>query len=493
MITLNEFISTLSHEAAHNGSGDQTTAPKPIAADMNSTVGNWEWDVESENLQLSEGTCRIFEIRIIENISAKLLLPLVSIHDRRRLMVAIRNTISEKKSLDLEFQIITANGKIKWVHLLGECICKKNSRVLAGIKGVIRVIPEIDRGDTNKLIRERHLLRALIDHLPDFIYVKDREFRHLVNNKANLDLIGAASEEETIGKTVLDYFGVGTAQKYIDRDREVMETGQAIFNLEEKILTPEGRVKWLLTTKVPLRNEKDEIIGLVGISRDITEHKQLEAELANQKIRRQQQITETTILDREKEKERIGRELHDNINQVLTTIKMYMDMAIGEKDVRNDLLQKSHDYLAYVIDEINLISKSLVPPSLGDIGLKEALNELINSATVSGGFNISLVTKGLYKSVMNHHIELMAYRIVEEQLTNVIKHAKASEVKVSLIISQKILKIEIQDNGIGFKVGSKTKGIGLSNIVSRAELHGGKVDICSSDGNGCTLIIEIPL
>jgi two-component system sensor histidine kinase UhpB len=472
-----------------------------------------------------------------------------------------------------------------------------------------------------ELARERYLLRTLIDHLPDYIYVKDTEFRHIINNKANVELMGARDEKETLGKTVLDYFERDVADKYIQNDRNVMEKGQPMYNLEERVVTYANKKRWLLTTKVPLKDDNNKVFGLVGVSRDITaqkeiaeslrisnerfnvvskatndaiwdwdlvtneilwneavkqlfgyrdaevgnttdwriekihpddrqrvvskihhhidkgivkwqdeyrfakadgtykfvldrgfillnndhkpyrmigammditERKKLEAELAEQKITKQREITEATIQAQEKERSELGKELHDNINQILSTTKLYIDMALTETDIREELLQKTYRNISSAIEEIRMLSKSLVPPSLGDIGLKEALSELIASLNISQRIKLTLRTTGIEMVNIPDNIKLMAYRIVQEQVNNIIKHSRATTAEIKLAVSRKMFNITVKDNGIGFDAKRKSTGIGLSNITSRAELHNGKVDVVSSPGKGCTLKVSLP-
>ncbi|HEV7350920.1 PAS domain S-box protein [Telluribacter sp.] len=118
--------------------------------------------------------------------------------------------------------------------------------------------------------KERNLLRAIIDNLPDYVFVKDRELRHVINNQANLRLLGAKTEEETLGKTAADYFAPEIAEIIHQDDLQLFHSGQPIFDREELVETPEGKRIWIKTTKIPLRDEKQEIIGIAGISQDIS-------------------------------------------------------------------------------------------------------------------------------------------------------------------------------------------------------------------------------
>ncbi|MEJ7644618.1 MAG: PAS domain S-box protein [Chryseolinea sp.] len=126
---------------------------------------------------------------------------------------------------------------------------------------------------------ERILLRTLVDNLPDYIYVKDIELRYQVNNRAQLELMGIAGEEETIGKTDCEIYGSLFRGKYNLDDNEILKTGIAVFDREEIIITQPGEERFFLSTKVPLLNDFGEFIGLIGIRRDITNQKRTELEL----------------------------------------------------------------------------------------------------------------------------------------------------------------------------------------------------------------------
>lgn len=123
------------------------------------------------------------------------------------------------------------------------------------------------------LFQERNLLRTLIDIIPDYIFIKDREGKFVVNNAANIKLLGDQIEDDSLGKTVFNYFPRELAQQYMEDDLLIMDQANSIWNKEEKIFDAKGHEKWISTTKVPLFNSENTIVGLVGISRDITDEK----------------------------------------------------------------------------------------------------------------------------------------------------------------------------------------------------------------------------
>ena len=129
------------------------------------------------------------------------------------------------------------------------------------------------------LAQERNLLRTLVDSLPDVIFAKDTQGRFILKNEADIHIMGANSTSEVIGKTDFDYYPRELAERFYADDQQVIHTGLPLINQEEPSIGPEGNERWILTTKVPLRDSQDKIVGLVGIGHDITERKHTEEAL----------------------------------------------------------------------------------------------------------------------------------------------------------------------------------------------------------------------
>lgn len=216
-------------------------------------------------------------------------------------------------------------------------------------------------------------------------------------------------------------------------------------------------------------------------------------ELNNQALDHQKLITEVTIQAQEKERNELGRELHDNINQILATVKMYLKMAVEKEEKREELIQKGTHNITFAIEEIRKLSKSLVAPSLGDMGLKIALEELIDELNQSNELKVQLIYEKENEKVIDKTMELMLYRVAQEQLTNIRKYAKASNAVVTARIQDHHLFYSVSDDGIGFDTSQKPKGIGLRNINNRVDFYAGKMNIISTPGKGCILEINIPL
>jgi signal transduction histidine kinase len=213
-------------------------------------------------------------------------------------------------------------------------------------------------------------------------------------------------------------------------------------------------------------------------------------------LEQQRAVTEATIKGQEKEREQLGVELHDNINQILATSRLYLDFALSESPVRKDIVEKSKEFITQAIEEIRRLSKALLPPSFDEFGLLTALNDLAQCIAMAGKFSIERNWDGFDERVLQKDQKLTIYRIVQEQLNNIIKHAAATNVIITLRLvndrQNENLELVIKDDGKGFDPAQKRNGVGLRNIISRGEVFGGTVTIQSKPGKGCELRVILP-
>jgi PAS domain S-box-containing protein len=180
---------------------------------------------------------------------------------------------------------------------------------------------------TAELSQERRLLRTLVDNLPDGIYAKDAAGRKIMANPADLKVLGCRTEAEAIGKSDFDLFSKDMAEQFWADDQRVIR-GEPVINREEFVLDEQGRKSWLLTSKLPLRDQDGKIVGLVGIGRNITEQKQAEEALRQSHNELEKRVTERTAeLARER---RLLRILIDNLPDCI-----YAKDAAGRKTMAN--------------------------------------------------------------------------------------------------------------------------------------------------------------
>jgi signal transduction histidine kinase len=144
------------------------------------------------------------------------------------------------------------------------------------------------------------------------------------------------------------------------------------------------------------------------------------------------------------------------------------------------------------INEIRSISKRLSAPTLGKITLKESIKELVDSINMTRRLQISYDISGLNKLPVPEDVHLAIYRIIQEQLNNIIKHADASKVSIELHNTEEGMLLQIEDDGKGFDPREKRKGIGITNMETRTENIHGKLALISAPGKGCILKARFP-
>jgi signal transduction histidine kinase len=227
---------------------------------------------------------------------------------------------------------------------------------------------------------------------------------------------------------------------------------------------------------------------------DITEQRKLSQQLIEQEIQKQKQLTQATIDGQEKERLEIGKELHDNINQHLTTTRLYLEVAKEQASGPVlEMIQLSHKTLVGIINELRRLSQSLVPPTLGDLGLVESIYDLCDSLRSTHTFNIEFYHRHFNEDPLPANLKLMFFRIIQEQASNIIRHAQASNVNIRLQSDAEYIILTVTDNGIGFDQVRCKKGLGFNNIFNRSSLFNGKMEIKAAPGKGCTLTVIVPL
>jgi signal transduction histidine kinase len=165
-------------------------------------------------------------------------------------------------------------------------------------------------------------------------------------------------------------------------------------------------------------------------------------------------------------------------------------MAKSNDNERDSLLNSSLTFTQTAIEEIRKLSKSLITPLTTDIGLKEIINGLTTDLQKVHPIHFICDIHEFEEDKFNEKFKLNLFRIVQEQINNIIKHAKSSHVVISLRSNTQDVFLSITDDGIGFDKSKPSKGVGISNIKSRAEIYKGNVHFNSTPGTGCTLLVN---
>lgn len=314
-------------------------------------------------------------------------------------------------------------------------------------------------------------------------------------NKAAEKIYGY-TDEEAIGNNIVDLTPARQSKEQAIEIMKALSKGD-LWSGEFLVRRKDGTEFPAFVTDSPIHDEHGNLSGIIGISADITAQKNAEAalinmekQILNQKVQEQKRVSRAIIKAQEEEKNHIGQELHDNINQILAGTKMYLSLAAKRNESVREILKYPMELIQSSIEEIRLLSKKEVTP-LKNINLKELVQELVHNLNPypvpDMEFNYAVSNE-----LISDDLKINIYRIIQEQVNNIMKHADAK--KVSIIISFKNgeIIIEVKDNGKGFNLNAKRKGIGISNMINRIESYDGKMEIKSSPGNGCAIIIRIP-
>lgn len=265
------------------------------------------------------------------------------------------------------------------------------------------------------------------------------------------------------------------------------------WEAECRYLAADGQYKFVRDRAFIIYDQEGNPLRMIGAITDITSQKELEKEVLDQKINEQKLITEITIQSQEKEKSELGAELHDNINQILAAAKMYLDLYAARLPEQDATIQKSHFNIDLALQEIRKLSHSLVTPTLGNRDLFQAIKDLVSDMTQTSGIDIIYENELTGNTELTDTRKLVLYRIVQEHMNNIIKYAKASQVRISLLSADNKVYMTLQDNGVGFDLSKKTKGIGFKNILNRVQLYSGEMNVETELGKGCKLEVYIYL
>ena len=361
--------------------------------------------------------------------------------------------------------------------------------------GFIRDITERKKAE-EQLSGERNLLRSLIDNLPDYIYVKDKATHYIISNKAFVKLVGAESEIETTGKKSTELFGEEVGRINMEEDMQVLTLGTAVIDRDELIVTFNGEKRWLLTTKVPLKDKEERVVGILGISKDITERK-----LAEQELRQSREDLRLLAahLEQVREDERISiaREIHDELGQQLTVLKMdvswlHKNLA-DENEKAKEKTQNLLNMLENTVKTVRKISSELRPSMLDDLGLLAALEWQSQEFSKRSGIK-TIFSSAIGNLSFSQNIATGIFRIFQESLTNVARHADATRVKASLQMKNGNIVLQIEDNGKGFTIASieNNKTLGILGMRERTLMMGGEYKIKSTPGKGTIVEVIVP-
>lgn len=340
-------------------------------------------------------------------------------------------------------------------------------------------------------------------------------FNALSEGVVVLDLNGVVTEANAAVATMIDHDGESLvdhdqdARSVVVREDEsafppdeqpdmtVLRTGEAVRNVQLGVRNHQGEIKWLLVNSEPMRDDEGRLQGAVSSFVDITDLRRKEKRLRDF-AGRLQRLSAKLIDVQERERATLARELHDEVGQGLTAVLLNLrniERRLADETAVSQL-RGSIEIADTVFNQLHSLSLNLRPPQLDLLGLERTLLGHVRERALAAGLkyrlNLSLGDRGRTKQV-----DIACFRIVQEALTNVIRHAQAHEVCVDMEQVSDAIRMSIRDDGVGFDVGaalSPTSGrIGLLGMQERVEILNGAFEITSNPGAGTEILATVPL
>lgn len=391
---------------------------------------------------------------------------------------------------------VQATEKIKWadgtqsishINIFPICSVTGNGKLVGG-----HAINLPDKGKLEKELKEAHeRLLNFSRATSDAIWEWDMRTGQIFRNEALMEMIGYQLDHSRGLSWWLRRIHPEDRNRLADKIKEATENFQQSWHDEYRFKCADGSYKHV-EDKGFVVYENGLPVKMIGSLQDVSSLKELENELANVQMQKQKEISETIIRIQEKERTRIGHELHDNVNQILSTVKLFFDGVTPSNSEQKQLKQKSIEYLHLAIEEIRKLSGELVTPQLKEGKLTDTINTMISDLQLAGTLKISF-THDIDDTLLSGSKRITLFRILQEQLKNIIKHSNATTTQISLQTINEAVVLTITDNGRGFDPHQTRQGIGLTNIHERTQFYNGTVDVASAVGKGCRLTVTIPV
>jgi PAS domain S-box-containing protein len=400
----------------------------------------------------------------------------------------IQQDLTTGKSGRQEIRYFSKTGREYWLDLTVQPVYGAHNEVVCvlalGNETTERKKAEIARQEAEQRFR------ALVQNGSDIIVTLNENIAFTYVSE-NATLFLGYAPEEVLGQSALDFIHPEDKEKVMLELHKV-RTGVDALAVQHRFLHKDGYWVWL-ESKAANHFENEAIQGMLVNARTVDDRVKLQTRLDQELVNKQREITAAVITAQETERSQLGLELHDNVNQVLTTVKLYNEMYLSGIVQDREVLQKSTHYVQECINEIRSISKRLSAPTLGDISLKDSLQELVDSINLTDRLTITYLYQGFDHCQVSQDLHLAIYRIVQEGLNNILKYSDAQSARIELYKQDSTLYLNIVDDGKGFDPTAKRVGIGLANMKIRAENLNGRFQINSSHNQGCSIEVCFPM
>jgi PAS domain S-box-containing protein len=378
-----------------------------------------------------------------------------------------------------------------WVEYSAQAFFDPSGK-LAGFATVQRDVSERKRVEEALRASESNL-RGVANIVPDLLWHSEPDGSTTWYNERWMEYTGQTLEQ-AIGWGWMDAIHPNDREASARRYREATEHNRPLQQ-EHRIRRHDGTYRWFLVRAAPLLDDHGRVVRMYGAATDIDEQRAEREELAEQVSVQTAQLRDTSrqvLMVQEEERRHLARELHDEIGQALTGLQLRLD-AVSRGGDRLDVraLAEADALVRGLTARVRTLSMNLRPAALDALGLLPALLGLVNGYRRTTGITVDLRHHGLDQR-FSSDIEIAAYRVIQEALTNVARHAGAATVTVQLLAEGGILTVTVRDDGRGFDRDRTSMSGGLGGMRERVELLSGTFVIESGPESGTLVAAEFP-
>ncbi|QJD96980.1 PAS domain-containing protein [Mucilaginibacter robiniae] len=467
-------------------------------------IGSWVYEIATGSFSWSDGMYQLFNLKKGTPVVPEIYLDYISEKSRAVAERMVKYLKTGERAFD-KILNITVNGKSKILKVKGTVVYNDEGLPVR-LLGVDMDITT-SRQAEQQILEDAAMIKGIADAAPDMLYAIDiRTMQHVYVNDKIVQLFGKSPEEiRNLGSMLFEATVYDEDKQKFEENIQVLrqtEDGE-VLELTYRLLDDKGQLHWIKTRRaVYQRDEQGSPTHIIGISQDITEqivlqerNSQLRQERKELEEQQQQAIFRATLGAQEEERKRISESLHNGLGQILYGVKLSLDRVnFNQADRYKEnmaILEQSKSLLAESIKESRRISHELMPTILEDFGLKAAVEDICEQFRSAVAFKCSFI--GFFRK-LDKYIEIAIYRIVQELMINVIKHAQATTASVKIEISNNKVNIAVEDNGKGFDAAQKSDwGIGLQTIRGKVKLLNGKLNLESIINRGSAVHIRFPI
>ncbi|NML16571.1 PAS domain-containing protein [Azohydromonas caseinilytica] len=403
-----------------------------------------------------------------------------------------REAVAARRRVDAEFRLCRAGGGWSWTHVQAAPLLDAEGRVLKWVGMNI---------DVSGRRRAEETLSTVANLVPDLLWRNDPAGRVEWFNERWYEYTGQA-RDEGLGERWVELLHPEDRQETQRLWREALAREQTLMR-EHRLRGRDGAYRWFLVRAEPFRDHGGRVCAWFGSATDVHEQR-LSRELLEQRVAERTQALRQLLAHLEgvqdEERRRIARELHDGLGQVLSSVALGLSALrqAPQEPAAREKLERLHELMQRLDRELDRIVFILRPTALEDCGLGEGVMAYVQTWSELTGVAVDLELHGLERARLSAPVEAATFRVVQEALTNVAKHARATRVGLSLERRRGLLVGSIEDDGMGFDSGEGAGAAGrahwgLLGMQERIETLGGSFSIESRPGQGTAVLWRVPL